>query len=187
MWFVLEELVPWHEINALPGFEEATPDIVRAALKEAAALAEEVIAPTNVSGRSRRSPARPGWEPCWEPCWGPCWEPYWEPECARRAGARRVQGSLSTVSRRGLDGPWRQSRFRRPGIAGTACRRGVGTLAVGESCVVELFGTLSGGGARDRGACERFPESGLSAATDRRLLDGYDEPHGNRRRVPTWR
>ena len=50
MWFVLEELVPWHEINALPGFEDATPDIVRAALKEAAALAEEVIAPTNVPG-----------------------------------------------------------------------------------------------------------------------------------------
>ena len=50
MWFVLEELVPWREINALPGFEEATPDLVRAALKEAAALAEEVIAPTNVPG-----------------------------------------------------------------------------------------------------------------------------------------
>ena len=50
MWFVLEELVPWREINALPGFEEATPDLVRAALKEAAALAEEVIAPTNVMG-----------------------------------------------------------------------------------------------------------------------------------------
>ncbi len=50
MWFVLEELVPWREINALPGFEDATPDIVRAALKEAAVLAEEVIAPTNVPG-----------------------------------------------------------------------------------------------------------------------------------------
>ena len=50
IWFVLEELVPWREINALPGYEEATPDIVRAALKEAAALAEEVIAPTNAQG-----------------------------------------------------------------------------------------------------------------------------------------
>ena len=50
MWFVLEELVLWREINALPGYEDATPDIVRAALKEAAALAEEVIAPTNVPG-----------------------------------------------------------------------------------------------------------------------------------------
>ena len=50
IWFVLEELVPWREINALPGYEEATPDIVCAALKEAAALAEEVIAPTNAEG-----------------------------------------------------------------------------------------------------------------------------------------
>ena len=50
IWFVLEELVPWREINALPGYEEATPDIVCAALREAAALAEEVIAPTNAEG-----------------------------------------------------------------------------------------------------------------------------------------
>ena len=50
MWFVLEELVPWREINALPGFEEATPEMVRLVLKEAAILAEEVIAPTNVEG-----------------------------------------------------------------------------------------------------------------------------------------
>ena len=50
IWFVLEELVPWREINALPGYEEATADIVCAALKEAAALAEEVIAPTNTEG-----------------------------------------------------------------------------------------------------------------------------------------
>ena len=50
IWFVLEELVPWREINDLPGFEDATPDLVRAALKEAAVLAEEVVAPTNVPG-----------------------------------------------------------------------------------------------------------------------------------------
>ena len=50
IWFVLEELVPWREINALPGCEEATPDLVRAALREAARFAEEVIAPTNAAG-----------------------------------------------------------------------------------------------------------------------------------------
>ena len=63
MWFVLEELVPWREINALPGYEEATPDLVRAALKEAAVLAEEVIAPTNVPGDqegARLDPDSPG-------------------------------------------------------------------------------------------------------------------------------
>ena len=50
IWFVLEELVPWREINALPGYEEATPELVRLVLKEAAVLAEEVIAPTNPEG-----------------------------------------------------------------------------------------------------------------------------------------
>ena len=50
IWFVLEELARWAEINALPGWEEATPELARAALKEAATLAEEVIAPTNPAG-----------------------------------------------------------------------------------------------------------------------------------------
>ena len=50
IWFVLEELVPWREINSLPGCEEATPDLVRAALREAGRFAEEVIAPTNMAG-----------------------------------------------------------------------------------------------------------------------------------------
>ena len=50
IWFVLEELVPWREINALPGYGEATPELVGLVLKEAAVLAEEVIAPTNVEG-----------------------------------------------------------------------------------------------------------------------------------------
>lgn len=50
IWFVLEDLVDWSEVAALPGFGEATPELVRAALAEAATLAEEVIAPTNVVG-----------------------------------------------------------------------------------------------------------------------------------------
>lgn len=50
IWFVLEDLVDWRQVAALPGFEEATPELVRAALAEAASLAEEVIAPTNVVG-----------------------------------------------------------------------------------------------------------------------------------------
>ena len=50
IWFVLEELARWEEINALPGLEEATPELARAALKSAATLAEEVIAPTNLAG-----------------------------------------------------------------------------------------------------------------------------------------
>ena len=50
IWFVLEHLVDWREVEALPGFAEATPELVRAALAEAATLAEEVIAPANAVG-----------------------------------------------------------------------------------------------------------------------------------------
>ena len=71
MWFVLEELVPWREINALPGFEEATPDFVRAVLKEAATLAEEVIAPTNVPGDQEGARLDPVGNPAGNPVGNP--------------------------------------------------------------------------------------------------------------------
>ena len=50
MQFVISELAGLAEIAALPGYEEATPDLVEAVLEEAAALSSEVIAPTNVPG-----------------------------------------------------------------------------------------------------------------------------------------
>ncbi len=50
MLFVLQELVGLDELARLPGFEEATPDLVTAVLEEAAQFAGEVIAPTNVIG-----------------------------------------------------------------------------------------------------------------------------------------
>lgn len=45
--FVLEEVAGLDEVTALPGFEDATPDLVSAVLGEAGRLAEEVIAPLN--------------------------------------------------------------------------------------------------------------------------------------------
>ena len=66
MRFVINELAGLEQIAALPGFEEATPDLVEAVLEEAGALATEVIAPTNVIGdqqganSGRRSGRRAG-------------------------------------------------------------------------------------------------------------------------------
>ncbi len=50
MRFVLRELVDMDEISALPGYEEATPDLVDAVLEEAGRLAKDVLAPLNHSG-----------------------------------------------------------------------------------------------------------------------------------------
>src|SRR3546814_7471520 len=50
MRFVLHELLDVAQIAELPGYAEATPDLVDSILDEAAKLAEEVLAPLNRAG-----------------------------------------------------------------------------------------------------------------------------------------
>ncbi len=50
MRFVLDRLAGLPEIAALPGFEDAQPDVVEAILTEAARFAAEVLAPLNATG-----------------------------------------------------------------------------------------------------------------------------------------
>ncbi len=50
MKFVLHELAGLDEINQLPAYGDATPDMVDAILEEAARLAQEVLLPINKSG-----------------------------------------------------------------------------------------------------------------------------------------
>ena len=50
MLFVINHLAGLDQVNKLPGFEEATPDLVEAVLEEAAQLAGEVVAPINEIG-----------------------------------------------------------------------------------------------------------------------------------------
>ncbi len=50
MRFVLDEIAGLRELAALPGYEDATPDLVDAVLTEAGRLASEVLAPMNHSG-----------------------------------------------------------------------------------------------------------------------------------------
>jgi 3-(methylthio)propanoyl-CoA dehydrogenase len=48
--FALNEMAELKNINALPGFEDATPDLIEAVIEEAARLANGVLAPLNKSG-----------------------------------------------------------------------------------------------------------------------------------------
>jgi hypothetical protein len=48
--FLLEDVFEMHSLANLPGFAEATPDVVSAVLHEAAKLCEETIQPLNLSG-----------------------------------------------------------------------------------------------------------------------------------------
>src|SRR4051794_39119629 len=50
MRFVLKHISGLEEVARLPGYEHATPDVVEMVLEEAAKLAQEVWAPTNVPG-----------------------------------------------------------------------------------------------------------------------------------------
>ena len=50
MRFVLERVVGMQDVAALPGYEDATPDIVSAILDEAARFAGEVLSPLNTTG-----------------------------------------------------------------------------------------------------------------------------------------
>jgi alkylation response protein AidB-like acyl-CoA dehydrogenase len=50
MQFVIEELVGLHQVTALPGYEEATPDLVRAVLEEAGKMGRDVLSPLNRGG-----------------------------------------------------------------------------------------------------------------------------------------
>ncbi len=55
MRFVLDEIAKLDEINALPGFGEATPDLVDAVLEEAGKLAGNVLSPLNQPGDEQGS------------------------------------------------------------------------------------------------------------------------------------
>src|SRR5688572_12449614 len=48
--FVLDEVLGVEQLSALPGYEEATPDVIHAVLEEGARLCEDVLFPINQSG-----------------------------------------------------------------------------------------------------------------------------------------
>src|SRR5712691_8785387 len=60
MQFVLRELAGLEEVAALPGWEEASPDLVDAVLSEAGKFAQEVLDPLNRVGDREGAQLRDG-------------------------------------------------------------------------------------------------------------------------------
>jgi alkylation response protein AidB-like acyl-CoA dehydrogenase len=60
MLFVINELAGLDQLTKLPGFEDATAELVQAVLEEAAQLANEVIAPLNAVGDAKGSRVEDG-------------------------------------------------------------------------------------------------------------------------------
>ncbi|VVE57304.1 acyl-CoA dehydrogenase [Pandoraea anhela] len=60
MQFVMSELADLTRIAALPGYEDASPDVAQAVLEEAARFNEEVLAPLNVIGDQQPSTWKDG-------------------------------------------------------------------------------------------------------------------------------
>ncbi|AKM31529.1 acyl-CoA dehydrogenase [Pandoraea faecigallinarum] len=60
MQFVMNELADLKSIAALPGYEDASPDVAQAVLEEAARFNQEVLAPLNVIGDQQPSTWKDG-------------------------------------------------------------------------------------------------------------------------------
>jgi len=60
MMFVINVLARLDRIMGLPGYEEATPDLVEAVLEEASQLAAEVIGPVNTIGDAKATRVEDG-------------------------------------------------------------------------------------------------------------------------------
>ena len=58
--FVLNDLFDINSLTTLPGFEDATPDLIEAVMEEAGKFAQEVYAPINRSGDVEHSKASDG-------------------------------------------------------------------------------------------------------------------------------
>ncbi len=60
MQFVMNELADLTSISALPGYEDASPELAQAVLEEAARFNQEVLAPLNVIGDQQPSTWKDG-------------------------------------------------------------------------------------------------------------------------------
>ena len=60
MQFLLEDLIPFNDLTALPDYQEVTPELAASVLEEAGRLATEVISPLNKVGDKQGSRCKDG-------------------------------------------------------------------------------------------------------------------------------
>ena len=155
--FLLNDVFQISRYNNLPGFADATPDLIEAVLGEAAKLAEEVMQPVNRSGDE---------EGCTRHDDGSVTTP------------EGIQGSLPAICRGRLDGHFGAGGIRRPGPAGDDDHHRQRVHGGGQHGAHHVSGPDAG---RDRGdphARHAGAEGRLSAEDDRGQMDRHHEPHG---------
>ena len=154
MRFVLHELLEVEKLAGLPGYEDASADVIDQVIEEGARLCENVLFPLN---RDRRRGGLRLRE-------------------RRRAHARGLQGGLRRVHRRRLDRARGRRRVRRPGPAQGHQVRGRRDGLLGQPGVRQLSGPLGRRLSRDRDPCERRAQGALSAEARRGPLERHDVP-----------
>ena len=97
--FLLNDVFHLDRYGNLPGFSDASPDVVEAVLREAAKFSEEVLTPLNRVGDKEGCKRARG---------------------RQRDNADRLQGCLQADRRGRLDRHFSAAGIRRPGPAGDA-------------------------------------------------------------------
>ena len=153
--FLLNDVFHLDRYGNLPGFADASPDVVEAVLREAAKFSEEVLTPLNRVGDTRRLHAPPR---------------------RQRHHADRLQGRLQAAGRRRLDRHLGAGRVRRPGPAGDADRGGQRIPLLGQHGLRHVSGAHAGRHRRAARACLARAEGQVPAEDGGRRLDRHHEP-----------
>ena len=152
--FIMNEVLDAGELSALPGFEDATPDLIASVLEEAAKFCETVLQPLNQRGDI-------------EGC-------TYENGAVRTPG--RLQRGLRSICRGGWTGLELLAAIWRPGLAAHAGLRDRGIHLLGQSVLRHLSRPYTRRIRSHRSPRQRRPEEPLSAENGRRGMVGDDVP-----------
>ncbi len=161
--FLLRDVFPIQRYNNLPGFAEATPDVVEAILAEAAKLCEQTLQPLNQTGDQEG--------------------------CVRnKDGSVATPQGFKEAYRAFVEGGWvglaADPRLRRPGAPLHARRDRQRVREFREHGVRHVSGLKPRRACRPDDTWHGGAEKDVRAKTDQRRLVGHDEPHRVRIAAP---